>query len=540
VRQSASVALTFAAAVAILVLLVTCANVAGVLHSRAAARVRETAVRYALGATRFRVVRQWLTEGVLLACVGAICGLFVQRGIHKGLASLLQTAAPQQLTTPSGTDGRVIAFTFLLALASGLTFAFLPAYRSASRGDAALRETATAVTPGRSASRTTRVLVVLQVSVCLCLLVTAGLLTRSLRNTRTFDVGFDSSGLLLAQVDLHRLGYDPARAAAFFERLASRVRVVPGVRAVSRAAVVPLGGDRERQGFRIAGHTGPGGQPTIMLDVNAVGPDYFAALGVPILRGRDFTEADTPRSQPVVIINDTMARQYWPGRSALGETIALAGGPSFEVIGVARDIKYYALDEAARSHVYVPAAQIGAAARVVHVRVDGPAAAFLNVVRREAASTDPSVTLQNVMTFEDLRQQPLVLRRAMTVLATAFGALSLLLAVVGIYGTMTNAVAQRAREIGVRMAFGAEISDVFRLVVGAGLRPVLLGLAIGLPSAGIVTRLVRSELFGVTTGDPVTHVAAAALILVTAFGTLSLPARRAARVDPVTILRHDQ
>jgi ABC-type antimicrobial peptide transport system permease subunit len=172
--------------------------------------------------------------------------------------------------------------------------------------------------------------------------------------------------------------------------------------------------------------------------------------------------------------------------------------------------------------------------------VDGPAAAFLNLIRREAASIDPSVTLQNVMTFEDLRQQPLVLRRAMTVLATAFGALSLLLAVVGIYGTMTNAVAQRAREIGVRMAFGAEISDVFRLVVGAGLRPVLLGLAIGLPSAGIVTRLVRSELFGVTTGDPVTHVAAVALILVTAFGTLILPARRAARVDPVTILRHDQ
>jgi predicted permease len=539
-RAQAAGVLTFATVIAALVLLVTCANIAGVLQSRAVARTQETSIRYALGASRFRVVRQWLTESVCLAIMGAAAGLLVQQALRTTLTGILRAASPQQLAALPVADIRTLVFTFAVAIASGMAFGLLPALRSAARGEAALRETAAAILGRRAGARGTRLLVALQVAVCLGLLITAGLLARSLRNSTTFDPGFDGSGLVVARVDLRRLGYDAGRGRAFHDALAARLGERPEVRAISRATVVPLGGDQERLGMRIAGHTTSSGSPVIPIDVNAVGPDYFSALEIPLVRGRGITSADGPHGRPVVVINEAMAKRYWPSADPIGQTITLAGRSPVDlaVIGVAKDIKYYSLDEAPRPYAYLAADQSGGyGGAVLHVRVTGDPGRFVSTLRREAALVDPAVSLDQAMSFDELRQQPLALRRTISVLTSVFGAIALLLAAVGIYGTMSQVVGQRTREIGVRMAFGAQVEDIFRLVVGQGMRPVLAGLVLGIGAAAGISRLVASELFGVTPADPLTHAVAIAAVLFAALVALLLPARRATRVDPVTTLR---
>jgi macrolide transport system ATP-binding/permease protein len=538
-RESVELVLTFATTIAGLVLIVTCANVAGVLQSRAMARVHETSIRYALGASRLRVVRQWLTESLCLALLGAAGGLVAGHWMQSALMTMLPAVGPADPTLPTTFDLRVVLFTIAVAVVAGLLFGLLPAWRSASRGEAALRESAATVTGSRSGARTMRALITLQVAVCLCLLVLAGLLTRSLRNVRAFDPGFETSGLVLAQFDPQRHGYDRMRATVLFDQLASRLRHYPDVRGISRAAVVPLGGERERLGYVLAGHLGPDGSRSIGIDTNAVGRGYFAAMGVPIVRGRDFTDSDTPAARRAAIINEVMARRFWPDRDPVGQVFNMAGKIAIpvEVVGVARDLKYYSLNEAPRPYIYISAEQTGVPAGTIHVRVSGPADRYLNILKQEIAAIDRTVALDQVITFEQLREQPLALRGAMAALATAFGGIALLLTVVGIYGTMTNAVSQRTREIGVRMAFGAANADVYRLIVRDGLLPVTLGVVAGLALAAGVARLVTSELFGVAPTDPLTHLVAVTALATAAVAALSVPAMRATRVDPVSVLR---
>jgi predicted permease len=380
--------------------------------------------------------------------------------------------------------------------------------------------------------------VAIQVAISLALMVTAGLLTRSLRNATTFDPGFETPGLVLANINLRRHGYDPVRARAFNDQLLPRLRALPDVRAVSRAAVVPLGGDVERLGFRVPGYQTPDGKTIVSIDVNQVGPDYFETMGIRVLKGRGFQVADTPESTPVVVINETMAKRFWPQEDPVGKSIALAGTEVvLRIVGVVSDIKYYSLDEQPRSYVYAFAEQIQATAPVLHVRAAGAAGPVIAAVKREVAALDPAIVVDQVMTFEELRQQPLALRRAMMVMANAFGALALVLTLVGIYGTMANAVGQRTREIGVRMAFGASVGQVFGLVLRDGFKPVIVGLALGIGAAALLSRLVASELFGVGQGDPLTYTVVAMSVAVSAAAALSLPALRATRVDPVTTLR---
>jgi putative ABC transport system permease protein len=538
-RSTASSMLAFAATLAGLVLLVTCANVAGVLHARAVDCLRETSIRHALGASRVRMVRQGLTEALCLAFVAATAGLLVAHWMHLGLIHLVKTQVPQEPAAVAALDGRLLAFTLAVAIVAALLFGLIPTLRSAARGGIALRETAAAVTGSRRGVRLTRFLVSVQVCVCFCLLVAAGLLTRSLQNARAFDPGFESTGLVVANVDLKRYGYDAGRGARFYRALAERLRAHPEVRAVSNALVVPLGGSVERLGFRIPGYVPEDGKTIRPIDVNIVGPDYFAAIGIPILRGRGFNDVERPDSRGVAVVNETMARRFWPSSDAVGQSIILAGTPArtLDVIGVARDIKYYSLDDPPRPYVYLSAVQSGAPAPVLHVRVSPPAEAFVKVVKQEATAIDPSIVLDQAMTFEELRQQPLVLRRMMTIVAGAFGLLALSLAIVGIYGTMSAVVGQRTREIGVRMAFGAGVADVYTLVLRDGLTPVIVGLVCGLAGASVVTRLIASQLFGVTGSDPVTLGVAIAAVLIPAFAALSLPARRATHVDPIAVLR---
>ena len=305
--------------------------------------------------------------------------------------------------------------------------------------------------------------------------------------------------------------------------------------------MVPLGGDQERLGFTIPGNTSPTGKRIILIDFNAIGSDYFLTLGIPVLQGRGILETDDARSRPVAVINETMARRYWPGGNAVGQSITMAGGAGIpmEIVGVVRDIKYYSLDETARSYVYASALQGPAETPIVHVRVAGDPAQFVASLKREIAGMDPKVAAEQTITFDELRQQPLALRRVMSIVANAFSALSLLLALVGIYGTMANAVGQRTKEIGVRMAFGARAADVYRLILRDGLTPVVIGVGIGLAATGFVSSLIASELFGVTQGDPLTHTLAAMGVVIASTTALSLPALRATRVDPVAILREE-
>lgn len=538
-RAPARMVLAFATTIAVLVLVVTCANVAGVLQSRAVGRIRETSIRYAVGASRLRVVRQWLTESLLLALAGAVGGLLAGHWMHVALLGMIPGGTPADPTPPAAFDARVVAFTVGLALVAGLLFGLLPAWRSASRGEAALREFGAAMTGARSGTRTMRALVTIQVAVCLCLLVTAGLLTRSLRNARAFDPGFEPAGLVLAEFDPRRHGYDPTRARALFDQLSARLRGYPGVRGISRAIVVPLGGGEERLGYVIPGHRGRNNAPFISLDTNAVARGYFSTMGIPILQGRDFEERDAGAARRVAIVNETMARRYWGTANPVGQTFATAGrdGQPLEIVGVVKDIKYYSLSEEPRPYVYQFAEQSGAPAGIIHVRLSADAKAFAGILSRELAAIDPAVALDQVLTFDQLREQPLALRNAMAVLAAAFAGIALLLTVVGIYGTMSNAVGQRAREIGLRMAFGAAAWDVVRLVLRDGLLPVAIGLGAGLALGAWVTRLVASELFGVAPADPATHAAAIAAVLAAAVAALAIPARRAATVDPVEVLR---
>ena len=274
---------------------------------------------------------------------------------------------------------------------------------------------------------------------------------------------------------------------------------------------------------------------------NAVGPDYFSTMNIPVVQGRGIPSTDDVRSRPVVVINETMARRYWPSGNALGQTITIAGDPGVhvEIVGVVRDIKYYSVDETARAFVYASALQSPAQAATVHVRVTGDPNLFVPALKREMARVDARVGAEETTTFEELRQQPLMLRRVMSVVANVFSVLSLLLALVGIYGTMSNAVGERTKEIGVRMAFGARAGDVYQLILRDGLMPVAAGVFLGLATTGLVSSLIASELFGVTQGDPMTHAIAAASVVVASATALSLPALRATRVDPVTILRQE-
>ena len=539
IRQSAGMVIAFAGALTTLLLLVTCANVAGVLQSRAMSRIRETSIRFALGATRLRVIRQWLTESVCLALIGAAAGLVAARWMDSGIVSLVGDAAPFEVSTPALADIRIVLFTIAVAMVTGVAFGLIPAWRSASRGERALREQASTLAGTRWGVRSSRALIALQVAASIALVVTAGLLTRSLRNAATFDVGFQTSGLVGANLALQRYGYDAERGAAFVNALLDRLRARSDVIAASRASVVPLAGDSERLGFRIPGYTTPEGRSVIMVDVNAISGGYFATLGIPVLEGRDFAATDNARASGVAIVNATMAERYWPGRSAVGQTIVTAGrdATSIQVVGVVKDIKYYSLDEPPRPYMYLAADQSTLPSQVVHVRTNGSDAAAVVGLKRAVSALNPSIVVDQAMSFEDLRRQTLAGRRSMMIMANLFGYLALVLTLVGIYGTMANAVGQRSREIGVRIAFGARTSEVFRLVLRDGFRPVLIGIVVGLAAAAFLSRVVASELFGVTAMDPTTHAIAIATVIVGALCALAVPARRAARVDPIIVLR---
>jgi predicted permease len=402
-----------------------------------------------------------------------------------------------------------------------------------------LKEEGSTAAGSRRHARLFGAFIVGQVTVSLVLLVAAGLLLRSLRASETFHPGFDTENLALGEIDLRRHGYTEEQGQAFYRQLLERLRALPGVQGATLAGSVPLGFGQDRMGFNIPGHVEPNGKSTVGIDYNVVGADYFSTMGIPLARGRGFGAEVQPGSQPVVVINETMANRFWPSENPVGKTIQVAGGPSVEIIGVARDIKYYTLGESPMAFVYVPFAQAYSPSAVVHIRTGGDNEAVLRALPKEVVALGPGVALSNAMTFAELRRLPLFPQRAMAMVSSAFGLVALLLTVIGLYGVISFTVSQRTREIGIRMALGAQRADVLRLVVGKGMLLVLLGVVLGAGAALGTTHFLASLLFGVTATDPLTFVAVPLALGAVAALACYLPARRAARTNPLVALRYE-
>jgi predicted permease len=519
-----------------LMLLICCANVANLLLVRAAGRRREVSVRLALGAGRARLVRQLLTESAVIAILGGVVGLLIAKWA-TGLLMAFQPPLPVPVELDISLDGGVLAFTALVAALTGFIAGAAPAL-GAARLDlvSALKGITSGGGPRRHRPALRNVLVVSQVATCVILLTMAGLLLRSLRAAQNADLGFDPSGIAIFSTELANQGYDETRGRAFYEELLRRVAALPSVRAVSLAERTPLGLDYSRRGVGVEGYEPAQGED-MEFGANIVGPGYLALMHIPLERGRDFAETDRAGSLPVAIVNQSFARRFWPGEDPIGRRIRI-GDSVREVVGVAHDSRTRSLDESPAPYFYLPFLQFYQPNMTLEVRTAGDPADMIPAVRREIAALDRDLPVQSG-TMEDALGLSLLPQRAGATLLGIFSALGLVLASVGLYGVVAYAVAQRTRDLGIRMALGAESSDIYRVVLGHGVKLTLLGLIIGIVAALILARLAQGVLFGVSPTDPITLGSVAAILAVVAFVASFIPARRATRVDPMVALREE-
>ena len=522
--------------VAGLVLLICCANLANLLLARGTARRREVAVRLALGGSRPRLVHQLLTEGLVLAGVGA-CGGVLLATWATGALTGFQPPLPIPVTLEFPLDGRILLFTVLVTAGTVALSALAPALR-ATRLDAAtaLRgDLATGVTARRIGLRDG--LVVVQVAVSLVVLAAAGLFLASLRNATRIDPGFRAQGLALARVELGIQGYDSTRGIAFYDEIQRRLEALPGVEAVSMAELVPLGLDRKRRGIEVEGYARRD-REEMEFGVNTVAAGYFETMGIPLVRGRGFSEDDRPGAAPVAVVNEAFARRFWPGREAIGRRFSSGRGGTRTVVGVAKDGKYWSLTEGPQPHFYEPFAQAYEADMTLLVRTGGDARSLVPTLTREILALDPELPVEASTVPEHVAYALLPQRIGATVLGI-FGLVAAALAAFGLYGVMSYLVSQRTAEIGIRMALGARSSDVRRLVLRRALSLTFVGIALGLLGAVGIARALAAFLVDVSATDPATLAAVVALFTAVAVLASWLPARRAAAVDPMRALRSD-
>jgi predicted permease len=522
-----------------LVLMIACANIAGLLVARAAVRRRETAVRQALGATRARLVRQWLTESVLLGVAGGALGLLLALWANDLMVSYAGGTPLASLDLRL--DYRVLAFTLLVSVATGVVFGLAPALQ-ASRLDivTALKTEDALARSGSRRSRLRAAFVTAQVTLSVVLLVCAGLFIRSLQNAHTIDPGFRVERALTVTVDLGLLRYREADGGRFYRELLSRVESQPGVERASLVRYTQLGYSFA-QGQVVAEGGKASAGDALSTGFNVVGPRYFETMGTRLVRGRDFTEADREGAPQVAVVNETLAAMLWPGQDPLGKRLSFDGpeGPFAEVVGVARDGKYRSLSDRPRPYLYRPLFQSYMPRMTLVVRTSGEPAALAGSVRAALRALDPNLPVAEVRTLEEQFDLSLLPARVAAYTLGGFGLLALLLAGMGVYGVVSYSVAQRTREIGVRVALGARGADVLRLVLGEGLSVVGVGLLLGLALAAAAARLFAGFLYGVGAADPVTFVGVPALLGAIALAAGYLPARRATKVDPMVALRHE-
>lgn len=527
---------TLLLAAVVLVLLIACANVANLLLARAAARRKEIAVRSALGAGRARLIRQLLMESAVLAGVSGVVAFAVSAGV-KQLLWAMRPPFMQQWGLDMSVDLTVIMFTAGLALLTSVLFGLAPALQT-SRVDLTteLKErTNQVVRRGRFGF--SDALVVAQITLSFVAVVAAGLFVASLRNAQRLDPGFDASRLLVLTVAPGFQGYKPPQAMEFYRQVRERVASAPGVGTVSWAEYPVLGGAVMKSVFPEGAELTPGNRG-ILVQYQSVGTKYFEAVGIPLLRGRDFRDADREGSVPVAIINETMAGRFWPNQEAIGKRFKIYGDQQYrEVIGVARTVKYNAIGEDPRSFIYLPLAQNYAASMTLHVRTVGDPGKLLGTVRATVQSFDPNLPLTNIWTVPDWIARSLWAPKMGAALFGLFGLLALALASVGLYGVMTYTVTQRTSEIGVRMAHGAEPRNIMQMVLGQAAKRVALGISVSVLAAFGLARVAESMLFGVTAKDPATFAIAGLVLGVVAMLAALVPARRAMGVDPLVALR---
>ncbi len=525
------------AAVAV-VLLIACANVANLLLARAASRRKEIALRVALGGSRLRLVRQMLTESLVLAALGAAIGLILAFWTARFLPVFLPpyTMGGNFDTRP---DATVFSFTAALTVITTILFGLTPTLQ-ASRPDlvTALKESAALIGRGRHRISLRHGLVVTQIALSMVALISAGLFVRSLREAYKANPGFDPDHVLLASFDPFLSGYDESRGREFYRHLVERVRALPGVPSATLARRLPLTlGGIAFANVTIDGYA-PAPEEDMRLNYDTVGPHYFQTMRIPLVQGRDFDERDHERAQPVVIINETMARRYWPKGGALGQRLKLTNG-WLEIVAIAKDVKNRSLSEAPQPFLYLPLLQDYRSNMILVARTATNPEQAYHPVQTALAELDSAMPIFDVKTFEEHIGVSLFLPRMAATLLSIFGLLALSLAALGLYGVMAYSVTQRTRELGIRISIGARRRDVLQLILGQVLTLAAIGMAGGLVTALVVTRFAAHLLYGISPADPVTFTLIAMLLIVVALVAGYFPARRATKIDPMVALRSE-
>jgi putative ABC transport system permease protein len=518
-----------------LVLLIACVNVANLLLAQAAARQKEVAVRTALGASRGRMVRQLLTESLLLALAGGVLGVLLAAWGLRALGALIPAGVR---VGGLGLDGRVLAFTFVLALAAGALAGLMPAFQM-TRSDlaATLRDGTRAGGVTSRGRRTLRALVVVETAVAVLLAVGAGLLLRSFIRLTAVDPGFRPAGVLTAQVALAGTKYQDQQVAAFYATALERIRALPGVEAAGAVSNLPMNGTENISGFIIEGMPPPLPNQSPSGDRRSATPGYFEAMGIPLLRGRLFRDGDAAGAPRVAVIDETMARTYWPGMDPLGKRFHRGSSDSkapnwITVVGVVGNVRNSGLHVEPRPQVYLPEAQLTSGTLSLAVRTHGDPRRLAEAVRAAIHAVDADQPVSDVKTMEEMIGRSLAGRRFNLVLLGLFAGLALVLSAVGIYGVMSYSVAQRTREMGLRMALGAQRRAVLALVVREAGALTVGGLAAGLILSLAATRVMASLLFGVGATDPLTLAAVSFGLALVSLAAAYLPGQRATRVDP--------
>jgi putative ABC transport system permease protein len=524
-----------------LVLLIACVNVANLLLARSTARERELGIRTALGAKRTRLVRQMLSESLLLGAAGGVAGLALAFAFHRGLLALVADRIPVPRLDQVALDGTVLGFTVALSLATGLIFGLVPAILSSSSASESLHEGGRHGGGPRS-RRVLSALVIAEVALSLVLLAGAGLLIRSFMRLQDVDPGFRAGGLLTARVQLPGSRYEDDRAiGAFFNDAVSRVAVLPGVRSAAGISFLPLAGPGIGTSFHVTDRPKPAPGEFPSAEVRPITPDFFETMGIPRLAGRGFSRSDTIDSPQVAVVSETLVRRHLAGENPIGKQLLVNIGPDegmrVEVVGVVGDIKFASLDAEMRPTVYMPHTQLAIGLMTLVVRSEGDPLSHVGAITNVVRQIDPELPLADVRTMQDVVDATVARPRAVAVLLTAFAALALALAAVGVYGVMAYSVARRTQEIGVRMALGATPRSVFRLVLGHALRLVGAGVVIGLAAAAALTRLLETMLFETDPVDVWTFGLTAIVLIAVAVLASYIPARRGTRIAPVEALR---
>jgi predicted permease len=527
----------------VLVLLVACANVANLLLARSTVRYKEITIRSAIGAARGQLVRQLLTESLLLSVLGGGLGLLLAIWGTSIVASAGSKINP--MFQNAQVDWRVLAFTFAISIITGLIFGLAPALQvSKPNLVESLKEAGRGSGASANRNRLRSVLVVSEIAMTLVLLVCAGLLIRTVMQLRNVDTGFNPANIVAMNIGLPGIKYPkPENQVAFFKQVTERIATLPGVKAAGTTSVLPLSDNFDGRGLLVEDQPRPRGEE-ISVDLYVTTPGYLRAMEIGLVKGRVITEQDTSDSFKVALINKTMAAQLWPNQDPLGKRIRFPGSekspqPWRTIVGVVGDVSQYALDKKAPMQMYLPHSQFPTTFNSIVVKTETDPTAMIGAVRREILAVDKDQAVFNLTTLEELRSGSILTRKFFMGLLLVFAALALILAAVGIYGVMSYVASQRTHEIGIRMALGAQAKDVLKLIIGNGMVLAMIGVALGLGGAFAVTRLMAGLLFGVTTTDAPTFVIVSVGLIAIALLACYIPARRATKVDPLVALRYE-